>query len=624
MVVRFIASGLIFLLPGYATLSALHPSLDLDVPQRLMVSTGLSVAVLPLLLFGSSLLGLKLGPLSVAALFLLLGMVSFWQVRGDLLRRSAWKRFRAQIDAIYLLLLLVFALGLLVRFLMVRDLVAPMWGDSYHHTMISQLLVDNGGLFSSWEPYAPLRSFTYHFGFHSLVAFYHWLTGVEVIEAVIIVGQILNALSILVAYLLTERLVENRWAGLIASLITGLFSAMPLYYVNWGRYTQLAGQIILPVAVIFLIDSLEGGRWALRSWILATVALAGLILTHYLVVVYYAAFALVYLIWSLVVERRSGGLILFRMVTVAFGAALLTAPWLVNLSINLLPSYISPPVQFSPEHLDLYFAFPGIEPYVSYPLGGLALLGTALAFLRREKGGILVVLWTAVLCLAANAYRLGLPGTGLVNYFAVLIAAYLPLSILAGLFFARLIETLDMERSRGQAVLVVLVLGAALVGTLSAFTPLNSSYMLVHSADAEALDWIAANTPPNAKFLVNSFSASGEGGVIVGSDAGWWIPLWTGRENSVPPINYMWERIEEADFDEIYALAGIDLKRIESPDTLSVLERYGITHVYIGQQGGRMRAEIFARSPIYQEIYAQRGVAIFEIEYGSHAEGRES
>ena len=78
MAVRIISSGLVFLLPGYATLSALHPRLDLDVPQRLMVSTGLSVAVLPLLLLGSSLLGLKLGPLSVALLFLFLGIVSIW------------------------------------------------------------------------------------------------------------------------------------------------------------------------------------------------------------------------------------------------------------------------------------------------------------------------------------------------------------------------------------------------------------------------------------------------------------------------------------------------------------------------------------------------------------------
>lgn len=623
MVARIIASGLIFLLPGYATLSVLHPRLELDVPQRLMVSTGLSVAVLPLFLFGSSLLGLKLSPLSVALLFLFLGIASIWRVKGDLLRKSSWKRFWAQIDAIYLLLLVLFALGVLVRFLMVRDLVAPMWGDSYHHTMISQLLVDNGGLFTSWEPYAPLRSFTYHFGFHSLVAFYHWLTGAEVIEAVIIVGQILNALSILVAYLLTERLTNARWAGLIAALITGLLSPMPLYYVNWGRYTQLAGQVILPVALIFLMDSLEGRQWPLRSWILATLALAGLILTHYLVVVYYAAFALIYLMWSLVAERRSGGLILFRMVAVAFGAALLTAPWLVNLAIDLLPSYISPPVRFSQEYLDIYFAFPGIGSYVSYPLGGLALLGIALAFLRRERGGILVVLWTAVLFLAATAYRSGLPGTGLVTYGAVLIAAYLPVSILAGLFFARLIETFGLERRKGQAILVILVLAAALVGTLNSFAPLNGFYMLVHSADAEALDWIGANTPPSAKFLVSSFSASGEGGVIVGSDAGWWIPLWTERENSVPPINYIWERIEQADFDEIYALAGIDLKRTQSPDTLSVLERSGITHVYIGKQGGQMKAEIFARSPIYREIYAQRGVAIFEIEYGSDAGGRE-
>ncbi len=181
-------------------------------------------------------------------------------------------------------------------------------------------------------------------------------------------------------------------------------------------------------------------------------------------------------------------------------------------------------------------------------------------------------------------------------------------------FLRRLVETLGPGRSEGQGVLVVLVLGDALLGMLNSFAPLNRSNMLVRPADAKALDWIAANIPTSAKSLVNLFSPSGEGGVMAGSEAGWWIPLWPRGGNSVPPMNYMWERLGQADFEEIYTLAEIDLEQIGSRNALSVLERHGITHVSVGRQGGGLKAEVFARSPIYREIHSQGAVAIFEIE----------
>ena len=88
-------------------------------------------------------------------------------------------------------------LGILVliagtRFWAVRRLAAPMWGDAYQHTMIAQLLVDHGGLFNSWAPYASLQSFTYHFGFHSAVAVFHWVTSLSLPQATLWTGQILT------------------------------------------------------------------------------------------------------------------------------------------------------------------------------------------------------------------------------------------------------------------------------------------------------------------------------------------------------------------------------------------------------------------------------------------------
>ncbi len=193
-------------------------------------------------------------------------------------------------------LLLVIVLVLLVagRFQVADSLDVPLWGDSYHHTMIAQLLVDNGGLFDSWQPYAEMQTFTYHFGFHTAVAALHWFSGLALPQAVVWAGQLLNVLAVLALYPLAVRLGGSRWAGVAAVLLAGLIAPMPSYYVNWGRYTQLAGQAILPAAIylswVAVADQRPAGTNAAGTmrrrigWpflILPWVALAGVGLTHY-------------------------------------------------------------------------------------------------------------------------------------------------------------------------------------------------------------------------------------------------------------------------------------------------------------------------------------------------------
>ena len=94
-------------------------------------------------------------------------------------------------------LLIVLALIVFTRFWVIRSLDLPMGWDSYQHTMIAQLLVDHGGLFSSWQPYTDLTTFTYHFGFHIAVAVFDWITHMAMSKAVLWVGQLLNVLAVM-------------------------------------------------------------------------------------------------------------------------------------------------------------------------------------------------------------------------------------------------------------------------------------------------------------------------------------------------------------------------------------------------------------------------------------------
>ena len=70
----------------------------------------------------------------------------------------------------WLPLTILTAITLVARLYAVRDLRIPLFGDSLHHTVIVQMLINQGGVPTTYRPFAPVDSFTYHFGFHALAA----------------------------------------------------------------------------------------------------------------------------------------------------------------------------------------------------------------------------------------------------------------------------------------------------------------------------------------------------------------------------------------------------------------------------------------------------------------------
>jgi hypothetical protein len=243
---------------------------------------------------------------------------------------------------------------------------------------------------------------------------------------------------------------------------------------------------------------------------------------------------------------------------------------------------------------------------------------------RRERGAALVSLWWFLILLAANPQWLGLPGAGALTNFAVLIAAYLPAAILIGGLLPGLArETalglhLPFRRLWPLAASAGLLAIALLGADLRRADIRADEYALVTHPDRQAFAWIATNTPPEAGFLVNSFRAFVN--ARVGSDAGWWLPLLAGRDNSVPPLNYTSEREPWPGYrqslhaiPEALAAGGPD-----SPTVLSLLDEQGLTHVYIGQQQGQvnysgptLNPADFETSPHYELIYHQDRVWIF-------------
>jgi Family of unknown function (DUF6541) len=640
-----IAALAMFWLPGLALLRLLWPE-TLAPAERWPLAIGISCALPPLLLLLSSLIGLRWNTALCWGYLALSALVVAWPrpLARDAQQQQSWRP-----DRQHLVLIALTLAAVIVRLYAARALPVGLWGDSYQHTIMAQLLVDHGGLFSSWRPYALLTTFTYHYGFHSNVAWLHWLIGEPVAQGVILVGQLQNALAVPLIYLLTRRLMGNERAALWAALIVGFVSIMPGYYLNWGRYTQLAGQTVLPAVCVVWMALLDAARdratrraALLRLLGLTVLVTAGLALTHYRVAVFAACFVLAYaayLLLSIVRTPRNAA----RLIGVGLAASalllLIITPWLIRLRegalLRLGGFFLSTNIgtdltnglPTTGEFFSLY-----AKPY----LVALALAGIALLIWRRHWRGLVLPACAVLLWLSANPYLIGLPGAGIISNFTVLIANYLVLAPLAGYAISaawdwlartlhRFVRSAKVREESGLSPDVLMNWGALLVGALVLLWGASwqqriadPQFQLFTPADAEAMAWIRRETPPDAKFFVNSFPAFG-GTLYAGSDGGWWLPFMTGRQSDLPPLTYGLEAGEQPGYQFAVnaQIAAVERQPLTSRDAVAALRQGHFSYLYDGPAAAPPQEYIdpaaLATSPLYELVYHKGGVTIWRV-----------
>ncbi len=507
-----------------------------------------------------------------------------------------------------------------------------MFGDSYQHSLIVQLFLDNGGLFQSWLPYANVETFTYHFGFHANTAVFAWLTGTSASGAVLWFGQILNILAVLVLVPLAVKIGKNPWAGIAAVLVAGLAIQMPSFFVNWGRYPQLAGLAILPVCTYFAWLLIKENQldWQLLglNWLLA----AGLAVTHYRIVILAVLFLPA--CWLLYVRRATLKISLANTLLYGVGAGVLVFPWFFNLTkgniLNILNNQLSTPAQAVSTWQQAYNSIGDLSTYM--PLWvwlSLAACSAGLLWLRSKPAATILVWWLLNL-LATNPAWLGLPGTGTISNFTLFISAYLPAGILIGGSAGLVARTKNQQQPepklhfRATLLPVLLLAGGCLLAIFGSLARMDdgqpANFALVTNPDLRAANWLQANTLPSDRFLVNAFKAFNDT-AVVGSDGGWWLPLLAGRQTFLNPLNAGFEQGSgipgSADAHIVDAIQNFG---IGDPRVLELLAGHGITHIYIGQQNGSVNSdsplleiEDLLRNPDYAPVYNQDRIWIFKV-----------
>ncbi len=625
-----------------------------DVWMTAALSLTLSMSVLPILLLWTSVLGLRWCATMAQACTTLLALGAFWLARSW---QRAWRRRLAQQlrrpESVALAGILI--VTAFTRYTQVRDLALPVWVDSVHHTLITRLIADGGTVPASYEPFLPVTTFTRHWGFNALAAWLIWLSGAAPPQSVLILGQVLNALAALTTYALVAQLTRRRWAGVVSALVTGLISLMPAYYVSWGRYTQLAGLVLLPGALVLLLwavshshpadpQSRATGNARTGHVILAAIAAAGLLLHHYRVLVFYACFALAYLLWR-TCERGCGWRTMARvwrqMLGVAMGALALTAPWLLRLwrdfvlPLETLGTRLASDSDYQAIPWSLVKA--GNGPLL------LRLAGVALAWAlirgmwqrirngrgcaSAERAPWLAALWVLLVGVVVNPRLVGLRDVWVLNNASAVISLFLPLSVGVGYLGSEAIRlivsvaALCRTRIVGRAgpdvlsihavrwLAALLILGLAIYGGRGMISVINPSTILATADDVAAMAWIRAHTPPDAVFLINTRHWQRE--IYMGTDGGWWIPLLADRRVTLPPIVYRaGGEAYRAAVNELAAWSSTATS-LEDAEAVARLRAAGITHLYIGARGGHFTPDMLAASPSFQPVYTNGSVWIY-------------
>ncbi len=612
---------------GEIAASALRLGGHPDPLVRLALRFGLGLSVWPIVFVATTTLGVSFSEDAMRATVfatIVAGLVLLL-LRARRFRRSRWRR--AMPLLLTFALLAVLAVG--TRVSQIRGLAFPPWVDGVHHAMIVRLLLEQGAIPSTADPYIAGAGLLYHWGFHVPAALVAAATGAldhsEVPTYLLQYGQVLNALSLLMVYAAGRVLLRSREAALLAATLATFVSYYPAFYLSWGRYTHLAGTLVLPVLLVALWQLARAARpwpWMLASAVLA----AGVLLIHVRV----ALFALVFAIVMLVATRPHVLRTLVRWAAAAALAALLATPWLLGLAQNPHLGDVVVPIanRAVPMHLLASLHNRALLALATGGVSGMAgwldmpVLGRVLSALwwgvivlvsRRQKAkrrspwgvGLMLGAWALLITVTLYWKPFGLDLTGIASLDSAIITMFLPLALASAAWIVWVLGY-ALPRLRG-AWMFALVVALAIAGATKTASIVNPSTVFAEEADLRAMRWIEANVPRDAVFAVDARPWMPP--AYVGIDGGYWLHVTTGRRSILPPLLYAWS-MPRARLEATNATLANWSK--ESPDWRAV-RAAGITHIYIGARGKEEKRRALLATNRVRLLYRDGGVLVFSI-----------
>lgn len=598
--------------PGYLLERWLQ--LELPVLARPAIWVGASLALVPLVYLWATAAGLRITPWLIdLAATLLAGLLlwHWWHAPP-----FTWRKSAGLPTSMLALLGIIVVLTIWTRSEHIAGLVFPPWVDAVHHATIIRVIAEQGQVPYSLRPYLPVDRFAYHWGYHALAATVMNATGLSLPTAMIWLGQVLGVLQVFTISSCAAAVWKRPLAGIIAGIVVGFLSIMPAYFLSWGRYTLLAGLVLLPAVMVVAWHSAEQPN---RRWIgLLTLLLAGLLTIHFVA----AGFAF---LWCAAVwlGRHGWGHSRWPTLTgfaIAGGLAiLLVAPWLAVLVGQTAQA--NGPTMLRGSEYNAYQNAAGLYwTQNNRLLVALALCGALLAIWRRWLAALILVLWSVLVILFANPVWLGLPYLSFFNNNIVALTIFVPFSLLIAGGAAALDEAITRwlveQRPPAQvrswrAVRTFGLAALALWYGVTFRSVINEGTLIAQPYDRAALEWAARNTPADARFAINT-----DGwlyNVARGSDGGWWLLPFAGRQVSTPPVIYTYGTPGYVQQVQATTTWLRDAKDQAPADLARWMRENGYTYAYAPKNGRLFNSQQLAPSPLFTEVYHSDEVSIFAL-----------
>ncbi|GAP09495.1 hypothetical protein BECAL_00639 [Bellilinea caldifistulae] len=515
-------------------------------------------------------------------------------------------------------ILLIFGLiiSLLINTYALRNMVVGLGSDSNHHTLITYMFIWNEGLPNNYSPaYPDIITFNYHFGFHALAANLSLLSGWEPRLMVLVLAPILITLSGLATAYFCWRVFQSSIAMALAGIIPSLIAVFPTAMLEWGRYPQTLGLIILSV---FLAEYLvvQASEVSKRKIVALSAIASGLALTHYRVTI---MGILAILLWEFIrlIEKKS--LIAFfgerglLIGGVSVFSVFLVWPWFLQVYLNQFVGYADP--YSAPT--ELFFSIDRLgSTTLEYPtnislIGAFALF-SLWAIYRRNRLGAWIFLWMFMMLISSWLTR-GLKYTA-ADTITVITSSYLPLSIMIGWGVS------DVEKLFSQKIV------NGILGTIGVIALVWGAYHMnglldvpsaayVKPEDLKAAEWIRQNTPEDACFMINTYRFEFSTNFIIGSDAGGWLPVLAQRCVVTYPMTSNIERFDHPSaLDKVVRIHNLDGK-LTSKGAIDLFGKFNIKYVYVRQNeiSERINATTLSQSILYERVYSRDNVEIYKI-----------
>ena len=595
--------------------------------QRLFVAAGLSVALYPVLFYMMRFLlpQFQLGRWFLAGLLALGLVITIW---------GEWKEriyiFRP--DRLEWAALIILGLTLASRFWFAHDHPFPAWSDSLHHTLLTDLTAESGRLPRTLEPYFPNVLDMYHLGLYALSGAVQILSGAPAHTALLWTAQFLNGLCGIGIYLVLDRHV-GRAGAVLGLAIAGLFSAHPALWANWGRFTQLSSVVLLPIAWAFFLETVlppveaeePAPKSRQRTWLLifAATTSAAVFLFHFRVGVFYLLLLGVtagVILLKYRSRERQWLTIRWLLVTV-LGMLIIVLPTRWDATEAFLAPRLAPADPADPaiqeQARQSYYSFPlSSVPYLVAPIWLLALGGLAglIGLITRNVLIWIRLLWTLLMSIVGNLYLLNIPALNITNLGAVLIMLYIPISVIIGAGLEEGLRRLPRAYLvPSRAILAAAILAGGVFAAWNRAKAVEPYRHFVTDQDITAMQWIDENIPSDATFAINTYRWLPQ--AIHGTDAGYWIPYFTGRQIVTSamlrdglPDTY---RKQSLDRSEAAEALETDLS------ALGDLRRLGVEYIYIGAigdfSGDGLQLERLTQSNAVEVLYSKGDTAVLRI-----------